>query len=111
VYPGEHSDTAAIEPLLSVADVCRALGVSRGTVYNLVRSGELVPSYCAGSHPPLEPGELRDLIRRRRRSRPEPGEVDPHPVVPEERWRQRRAYHDGPGHLRRDPLAATPARH
>jgi excisionase family DNA binding protein len=66
----DRAGTVMIEPLLSVAEVCRALGVSRGTVYNLVRAGELVPTYCAGSHPRFEPDELRDLIRRRRRTEP-----------------------------------------
>jgi hypothetical protein len=33
------------EPLLSIADVMAWTRVSRGTVYNLVRRGELVPTY------------------------------------------------------------------
>jgi excisionase family DNA binding protein len=53
--------------LLTIREVCSALRVSRGTVHNLVRRGELVPSYV-GSLPRFEAEEVRDYVRRHRHS-------------------------------------------
>ena len=66
----EHPRTVAavVEPLLSVAQVCTALIIGRSTLYELVRAGELDPTYCGGSRPRFEPGDLREFIRPRRRT-------------------------------------------
>ena len=57
----EHPRTVAavVEPLLTVAQVCTALSIGRSTLYELVRAGELVPTYCGGSRPRFEPGDLQ----------------------------------------------------
>ena len=59
---------AVIEPLLSVNQVCDMLGVTRSTVYKLVREQEIVPTFV-GARARFEAGELRDFVRRNRRER------------------------------------------
>jgi hypothetical protein len=63
-----RSDTATVEPLLSVRQACAVLNIARSTLYGLVRRGELVPTYVA-SVPRFEAGELRDFVVRNRRRR------------------------------------------
>jgi excisionase family DNA binding protein len=64
--PTHHGTT--IEPLLRVNDVCAALAITRSTLYKLVRSGELVPTFVS-SRARFEAEEVRDYIRRNRRDR------------------------------------------
>jgi excisionase family DNA binding protein len=51
--------------LLTIADVARLLGVSRGSVYSLMRSGELSP-IRVGRRARFEPGDIRAFIERHR---------------------------------------------
>jgi excisionase family DNA binding protein len=57
--------SAELEPLLSVDDVVRVLGVSESGIYRLVRSGELV-RVKVGNRTLFEPAAIRDFIARRR---------------------------------------------
>jgi len=61
-----NTTTQGIEPLLTVNEVCAALGVTRSTVYKLVREHELVPTFV-GSRARFEPEEIRNFIQRHRR--------------------------------------------
>jgi excisionase family DNA binding protein len=56
---------AALEPLLTVAAVCRLLAVSKQTVYRLVRAGELKPTRV-GDRLRFEPDDVRDYLERHR---------------------------------------------
>jgi excisionase family DNA binding protein len=59
---------ARLEQLLTIADVGRLLGVSRGSVYALIRSGELVP-IRVGERARFDPSDVRTYLERHR----EPG--------------------------------------
>jgi len=51
--------------LLTIADVARLLGVSRGSVYSLMRNGELSP-IRVGQRARFEPADIRAFIDRNR---------------------------------------------
>jgi excisionase family DNA binding protein len=55
--------------LLTISDVARLLGVSRGSVYGLMRSGELVP-IRVGQRARFEPADVRAYLERHREERP-----------------------------------------
>ena len=61
--PGYGSDRPA--DLLTIADVARLLGISRGSVYNLIRNGELSP-IRVGRRARFEPGDIRAFVDRHR---------------------------------------------
>ncbi len=52
---------AWMEPLLSINDVARLLGVSRGTVYALIRRGEINP-LRVGERARFSLGEIRRYL-------------------------------------------------
>ena len=54
-----------LERLLTIADVARVLGVSRGSVYTLIRAGELVP-IRVGERARFEPTDVRSYLERHR---------------------------------------------
>jgi excisionase family DNA binding protein len=54
-----------LEQLLTIADVARVLGISRGSVYTLMRSGELVP-IRVGERARFEPADVRAYLERHR---------------------------------------------
>jgi excisionase family DNA binding protein len=58
-----------LEKLLTIADVVRVLGVSRGSVYGLMRSGELHP-VRVGERARFEPTDVRAYLERHRERRP-----------------------------------------
>jgi excisionase family DNA binding protein len=51
--------------LLTIADVARLLGISRGSVYGLMRAGELVP-IRVGQRARFEPADVRAYLERHR---------------------------------------------
>lgn len=53
------------EPLLRIADVCQLLQISRGTVYGLIRRGELVP-IRVGTLVRFSPRDVREYLDRSR---------------------------------------------
>jgi len=63
--PTEYGETRTLEPLLTIADVARFLGVSRATVYSLMRSGELVP-IRVGERSRFQPIDVRTYLERHR---------------------------------------------
>jgi excisionase family DNA binding protein len=54
-----------LEQLLTIADVARLLGISRGSVYALIRSGELVP-IRVGERSRFQPVDVRGYLERHR---------------------------------------------
>lgn len=54
-----------IEPLLTVANVCELLAVSKQTLYRLLRAGELTPSRV-GDRLRFEPNDVRAYLERHR---------------------------------------------
>ena len=58
---GQHR----LEQLLTINDVGRVLGISRGSVYALIRSGELVP-IRVGERARFDPADVREYLERRR---------------------------------------------
>ena len=56
------------EDLLTIADVARLLGISRGSVYGLVRSGELCP-IRVGERARFEQADIRAYLERNREER------------------------------------------
>ncbi len=54
-----------LEPLVSIAAACRVIGISDGTLYRLLREGELSPIRLAG-RTLFEPAELRRFVAARR---------------------------------------------
>jgi excisionase family DNA binding protein len=61
-------EVVGLETLLTINDVARVLGVSRATVYELTRVGELVP-IRVGQRARFEPADVRAYLERHR----EPG--------------------------------------
>jgi excisionase family DNA binding protein len=59
----------ALEPLLSVDDVVRLLGVSESGIYRLVRAGDL-PRVKVGNRTLFEPAAIRAFIAERREASP-----------------------------------------
>jgi excisionase family DNA binding protein len=55
--------------LLTIGDVARLLGISRGSVYGLMRSGELVP-IRVGQRARFEPANVRAYLDRHREGSP-----------------------------------------
>jgi excisionase family DNA binding protein len=55
----------ALEPLLTVAQCCDVLQVSRQTLYRLINSGELEP-VRVGRHPRFIQADIRDFVERHR---------------------------------------------
>jgi excisionase family DNA binding protein len=75
-----RQSTDALEPLLSVDDVARVLGVSESGIYRLVRAGDL-PRVKVGSRTLFEPAAIRVFIAHRRdtaRSAATPSAVEAH---------------------------------
>jgi len=60
---------ARLEELLTIAAVARVLGISRGSVYGLMRSGEL-PAIRVGERARFDPSDVRAYLNRHRESRP-----------------------------------------
>jgi excisionase family DNA binding protein len=58
-------DADRLADLLTIADVARLLGISRGSVYGLMRSGELLP-IRVGQRARFEPADVRDYLERHR---------------------------------------------
>ncbi len=56
-----------LERLLTIGDVGRVLGVSRGSVYALIRGGELVP-IRVGERARFSPADVRGYLERRRQT-------------------------------------------
>jgi excisionase family DNA binding protein len=68
-----HSLTAtadAIAPLLSINEVAELLGISRPTVYALIRRGGLVP-IRVGERIRFDPADIRAYLERNREISPE----------------------------------------
>jgi excisionase family DNA binding protein len=57
-----------LEELLAIADVARLLGVSRWSVYELMRAGELIP-IRVGERARFEPADVRAYLERHREER------------------------------------------
>ena len=55
----------ALSPLLSINEVAGLLGISRPTVYALIRRGELVP-IRVGERARFEPADVRLYLERHR---------------------------------------------
>ena len=75
-------DDFAVEPLHSIADVQRLLGVSRPTVSRMLRRGD-IPVVEVGGRTLIDPSDLRRFVASRKRSRghQDDGPVAPGPVV------------------------------
>jgi excisionase family DNA binding protein len=58
-----------IEKLLTIADVARVLGISRASVYRLMRSGEL-SAIRVGKRARFEPTDVRAYLERHREKEP-----------------------------------------
>jgi excisionase family DNA binding protein len=54
-----------LEELLTIAAVARVLGISRGSVYTLIRAGELIP-VRVGERARFEPADVRAYLERHR---------------------------------------------
>jgi excisionase family DNA binding protein len=54
-----------LSPLLSINEVAELLGISRPTVYALIRRGELVP-IRVGERSRFEPADIRAYLERNR---------------------------------------------
>jgi excisionase family DNA binding protein len=59
----------ALSPLLSINEVADLLGISRPTVYALIRRGELVPIRVS-DRARFEPADVRAYIERHRETEP-----------------------------------------
>jgi excisionase family DNA binding protein len=62
-------DSERLERLLTISDVARILGVSRGSVYALIRSGELVP-IRVGERARFQTADVRQYLERHREAGP-----------------------------------------
>jgi excisionase family DNA binding protein len=60
-----------LEELLTIANVARLLGVSRWSVYELMRAGELVP-IRVGERARFEPAAICAYLERHRERKPGP---------------------------------------
>jgi excisionase family DNA binding protein len=54
-----------LERLLTIGEVARLLGISRGSVYSLLRQGELAP-IRVGERARFEPAAIRAYLERHR---------------------------------------------
>jgi excisionase family DNA binding protein len=54
-----------LEPLLTVAQCCELLQVSKQTLYRLINNGELEPVRI-GHHPRFLPDDIRAFLERHR---------------------------------------------
>jgi excisionase family DNA binding protein len=63
--PTYGSDRSTLEPLLTVAQCCEVLQVSKQTLYRLMNSGELEP-VRVGHHPRFVPADIRAFVERHR---------------------------------------------
>jgi excisionase family DNA binding protein len=63
--PRYAADRSAPEPLLTVAQCCELLQVSKQTLYRLINSGELEPVRI-GRHPRFVPADISAFIERNR---------------------------------------------
>ena len=54
-----------LEPLLSIRDVAGFLGISRESVYRLIRAGEITPIRVGGL-PRFAPADVRAFVDRQR---------------------------------------------
>jgi excisionase family DNA binding protein len=57
-----------LSPLLSINEVAQLLGISRPSVYALIRRGELMP-IRVGERARFEPADVREYIERHREQR------------------------------------------
>jgi excisionase family DNA binding protein len=64
-----------LAPLLSINEVAELLGISRPTVYALIRRGELVP-IRVGERIRFDPADIRAYLERNREISPEMREPD-----------------------------------
>ena len=55
----------ALEPLMTVQGVCDVLGVSKPTLYRIIRVGELAPIRVSRS-PRFAPADVRAYLERHR---------------------------------------------
>jgi excisionase family DNA binding protein len=62
---GYAAERIPLEPLLTVADVCKLLAVSKQTLYRLLRAGELTPSRV-GDRLRFRPDDVRAYLERNR---------------------------------------------
>jgi excisionase family DNA binding protein len=62
-------ESPRLEPLLTIRDVATVLGISRESVYRLIRAGELEP-IRVGHRARFTRGDLRDYLERQRESGP-----------------------------------------
>jgi excisionase family DNA binding protein len=62
-------DPDRLEQLLTISDVARLLGVSRGSVYGLMRMGELVPIRIS-ERARFTPADIREYLERHREAGP-----------------------------------------
>lgn len=60
-----------LAPCLTIAEVAGVLGISRGSVYTLIRSGELHP-IRVGQRARFEPADVRAYLERNREGRAAP---------------------------------------
>jgi excisionase family DNA binding protein len=63
--PTYGTDRSTLEPLLTVAQCCDVLQVSKQTLYRLINSGELEP-VRVGHHPRFVPGDIRAFVESHR---------------------------------------------
>lgn len=65
----QQYDSDRLEQLLTISDVARLLGVSRGSVYGLMRIGELVPIRVS-ERARFAPADIREYLERHREAGP-----------------------------------------
>lgn len=64
------SEAGSLTSLLTVAEVALVLKISRGTVYNQIHSGQLVPdSWYRGRFPRFKPETISAKMESKRRER------------------------------------------
>jgi excisionase family DNA binding protein len=63
----ERYESDRLDNLLTIADVARLLGISRGYVYELMRDGELV-AIRVGRRARFDPADIRAYLDRHRES-------------------------------------------
>jgi excisionase family DNA binding protein len=66
---------AALERLLTIAECCELLQISRQTLYRLINGGELVPTRVS-ERVRFEPADIRAYLERNRELTPEMREPD-----------------------------------
>ena len=63
---GYGADRSALEPLLTIREVCAALAISRQTLYRLLKTGDLVAIRVSQSSPRFRPSEIQDYLDQRK---------------------------------------------